>query len=140
MSAWQPTGDPTGGPESERRERLPRPPASPQAMHPPTLDYVRPVERGAYQPRTPLWVQFIIGILAPFIGILGPGAMAAKWSRNSEYTLLAGALGFIGMFYVAVVARARFGWRGIIPGILTGIGLGLLVVGVCFAMVCASLN
>ena len=94
---------PTGGPESEDPD-LPPPPLPPPPVHPPTLDYVRPFAGRPYEPRTPVWVQFIIGILAPFIGILGPGAMAAKWSRNSEYTLLAGALGFIGMFYVAVVA------------------------------------
>jgi hypothetical protein len=128
-------------PESERRDGLPPPaPPPPPAVHPQTLDYVRPHWREGYQPRTPVGVQFLIGMLSPYIGTFGSAAMVAKLIRGSEYALWAGALGLVMVFVLGGIARVRYGWRGYLPGVLTGIGLGLLAVGICFAIVCGGIS
>jgi hypothetical protein len=102
------------------------------------LDYGGARSRGAYVPRTPLWVQFALGMAAPFIGVVGFWSLALAMRAEVNVILTAAAVGFISVFVIGAVARARFGWRGFLPGALTGIGLALLAVGLCFAIVCAS--
>jgi 2-keto-4-pentenoate hydratase/2-oxohepta-3-ene-1,7-dioic acid hydratase in catechol pathway len=96
--------------------------------------------QGVGYARTPVGVQFLIGMLAPYIAMFGSGAMVAQLSQRADYGLWAGGLGLVVALVLGGIARVRYGWRGYLPGALTGIGLGLLAVGICFAVVCGSLN
>jgi hypothetical protein len=117
---------------------VPPAPTAQRAPRPPTLDYVRPIE-GEYVPRTPVWVQFFIGVLAPYIGSIGLGAMVSLVDRRGDSVLLAGILGLLAVFVIGAVARVKFKWRGFLPGVFVGIGLGLLGVGVVIFVICGSL-
>jgi hypothetical protein len=108
---------------------------SPPPVSPQTLDYGRP-RTGQYVPRTPLWVQFVLGMVAPFIGVFGFGATVSAMRLYGNSVLIAGVMGLVSVFVLGVFARVRFGWRGFLPGVATGIGLSLLAVGLCFAIVC----
>ena len=108
----------------------------PRPVLPRKLDYGRPQPPGAYVPRTPLWVQFVLGMGAPFVGVFGFAATASAMRVDESSILMAGVIGFISVFALGIFARVRFGWRAFLPGAATGIGLSLLAVGLCFAIVC----
>jgi hypothetical protein len=42
------------------------------------------------------------------------------------------------VFVVGVVARVKFAWRGFLPGVFVGIGLGFLGVGIVIFVICGS--
>jgi hypothetical protein len=131
-------GQPTGGPESEGPNPFPPPPPPPQpSWHPPTLEYSRPKWQTGYQPRTPVWVQFIIGLIAPYLATFGVGAMVMALDRRGDFALPAVIVALIGVIVAGVVAR-MYSWRGYFPGVFIGIGLGLVSGVICLVVVCGG--
>ena len=123
---------PADAPESEGSNPFPPPP--------PTLDYSRPQWHTGYQPRTPVWVQFIIGMIAPYLATIGFGAMAGQVTRNSGDATAGAVLGLVAVFVIGAVVRVKYAWRGFLPGVFVGLGVGLVSGVICFFVVCGNMR
>jgi hypothetical protein len=91
-------------------------------------------------PATPVAVQALAGFFSWIAGaalVVGIVVSAAKAGADPT-TLLVPVLGvgLVAAVWVGVWVRARFGWRGFIPGMLLGVGLTCLVPVGIVAVVC----
>ena len=127
-STRTPAGDMTMAATGRDKTRPPPPPPPQPSWHPPTLEYSRPQWQTGYQPRTPVWVQFIIGLIAPYVATFGVGATVAAFDPRGRFPLLAAGIAFITVFIIGAIVRVKYAWRGFIPGVLVGLGLGLAIV------------
>lgn len=106
---------------------------------PAPLDYRGPPEAKS-GPATPVAVQALAGFCC---WIAGTGAVlgivvSANKAGAEPATLLVPvvSVGLIAAVWMGVWVRARFGWRGFIPGMLIGVGLTCLVPIGFVAIVC----
>lgn len=119
-------------------ERIP--PESPDGepdVPPPPLDYVRPTTNTADRRRFPVAAGMGVG-LCVFL------ATAAMWWPIGRLSVEAFALGLAGVPLIALLAagvlQARLGWRGVVAGVLMGVGLAILIPAFTLLVICGGMR
>ena len=99
-----------------------------------TLDYHPSVGDGPPAPKIGPVVGALIGFGIYVLGgaLLLSGLAGAKSSWKS--TIMSILAFLVGIVIFAAYADARLGWRGLIAGIALGIGLTLLIPGICYIL------
>src|SRR5690349_14872537 len=113
----------------------PRDDAGPDSpTDPRPLDYHQTGDGTPAPPRFGTALGALIGFGIYFIGgALLVWGLAA--TRSSWKSCIMAILAFlVGITVVAAYADARLGWRGLIVGIALGIGLTLLIPGICYVV------
>jgi hypothetical protein len=117
----------------------PEQPGSPERREEPArpLDYVRPATNAADKRPLPVAAGMGVG----FCVFLGTAAAWWPIGRMSESAFFLGlaAVPMLAMLFAAVL-RATFGWRGVMAGVLTAIGLAVLIPGVALLVICGGMR
>src|SRR5262245_9153898 len=94
-------------------------------------------------PTIPFWGQAGFGCLSFFVaGFMGMMLMSLAAGATSSASVMFGVLVIPLAALVAAIIffRARFGWKGFLPGVLIAFGLVALLIGACFAIIMVSLS
>jgi hypothetical protein len=96
----------------------------------------------ARSPRISTMSQFFIGLLSYISGVTvltaGSYAITGDAGGAAGGFLCGYVFVLMAIFIPGEILRSRFGWKGFIPGALTGVGITLLIVPFFFLSVCAG--
>ena len=108
-----------------------------RSREPRPLDYVRPATNAAEKRPLPVAAGLGVG----FCVFLGTVAMWWPIGRASESGFFLG-LGVVPLIALVVgaVLQGAFGWRGVVAGVLTAIGLAVLIPGVALLVICGGMR
>ena len=108
---------------------------------PPPLEYRSPPGEDELEDRPPPF-GFAVGAVIGFALYLVSAAILVAFVLHAmprvSTTVVAGLLLLAGMVVFSIYANARWRWRGVFAGLLLGLGLTLLIPGICFVVLLNS--
>ena len=117
-------------------------PDDPKPPPPPVIGYHRP---GRYAPEpapaVPTGVQGLLGFLTWVAACAATYFSLSIFVTSSSgplagFIIMAGALGVV--ITLCVLVRTKYRWRGFLPGVLIGVGVGCLIPVGIVAVICAK--